>query len=471
VGDEQLWEIAFHVMTLREGFDPRPPAAELPLALEDLAVSSNEDLLTWLRALRREAAASDIDFYRLHPPGPRLEPSRAGSPEAPPYAQAEADPGIEAATILENAFGTVAKDAFPSVVGLSFYVRDTSAGRKAKAASGTDGPPGWQNAADGRPAYPGYRLLRAGTGFFVDEDGSILTCHHLLVDPKTGEPAEIIDVEMQNNHHVRARVIGTEPTVNLAVLKAEAPVRWPTAALGDDTPPRVGQWAIALGDPPGIERTFVPGVISAIPERDCYQAERASTMIQTSLRIGAESFGGPIVDIRGRVLGISMPASPAAWIPGASTVGRGKAGTPAHGNDALAETTGSGPVFALPIHLAMTLYEALKVKESRRSPWLGISVLDLWADLPRKTLKSPPPSGVFIDGVFDPSPASRAGIRIQDVLTAMDGNRVSAVQDFQRWLYLLGIGMTITLEIFRNGEILEKRVTIEERPAAAAPRE
>jgi serine protease Do len=77
---------------------------------------------------------------------------------------------------------------------------------------------------------------------------------------------------------------------------------------------------------------------------------------------------------------------------------------------------------------------------------------------------------VYIDDVFDPSPASRAGVRVGDVLTAMDGQRVFTVRDFQRWLYLLGIGRTIAIEIARDGELYERHVTIEQRPDGAVPR-
>jgi len=429
---QQIWDIAFYVMTLRQGFDPRPPGAPIPVSLDDLAGSSNQELLARLRALRPETAASDLDFYRLQPP----PPSAAGQASGPGAAE---PPDLGAALLLEHAFGRVAERVFPSVVGLSFYVRDPAG----PSAHGT----GWREGGAADSSYPGYRLARTGSGFFASDDGYILSCHHLVVDPRTGELPEIVDVELDGNRHVRGRVIGVEPTVNLAVLKAEVPIRTPAALPGDPEGVRVGQWAIAMGDPPGVDRTFVPGTISSRPERDCYQEERTSTLLQTSLRIPKESFGGPLVNIRAEVVGITMPRTQ----------------TP------LATETEPGAVFALPIHLAMTLYEAIKVKESRLSPWLGISVLELTSKL-RRTLRSTPLTGVYIDDVFDPSPASRAGIRVGDILSAIDGNRLFAVPDFQKWLYLMGTGKTVSLEIYRDGEILRNQVTIEERPSSAIPR-
>jgi len=210
----------------------------------------------------------------------------------------------------------------------------------------------------------------------------------------------------------------------------------------------VGYWAIALGDPPGPEKNFVPGTIAARPERDCYQEHRTSTLFQTSVAMAPTGFGGPLVNLRGEVVGLTVPGA---------------------GVGAMPFGAGSRPVSALPINLAMTIYRALKVKESERSPWIGISVLELTAEV-RGRLISPPLTGIYIDDVFAPSPASRSDIRVGDVLTKMNDHRIVAVGDFQTWLYLLGIDAPVTLEISRDGKTLEKAVTIEQRPESAVPR-
>jgi S1-C subfamily serine protease/mono/diheme cytochrome c family protein len=418
---DELWAIAFFVMTLRQGFDPRPPAQPLPLTLEDLARHSNQELLERWPAQHAATTLAYVDHYRLTPPGP---------PAAP-----EADAGLKIALELERLFAGVAERVFPAVAGVSLYRKDEGSGSTAEAG------PSWQQAQREEQLYPGYRRVRSGTGFFVTEDGFLLSCEHLLSEADNA----IIDVELPQNLHFRARVIGVEPTIDLAVLKVEAPIPMRAAAVGDSDAVRVGQWAIALGDPPGAGKTFVPGTIAARPERDCYQENRTSTLVQSSIRVDAESYGGPLVDIHGKVIGVS--------VPGAGTVVAGA----------------GGPVYALPINLAINIYEALKVRESRRSPWLGIAVRDLTWKL-REQLRSSPRTGLYIEDIFDPSPASRAGIRVGDILTAMDGHRVLAVADFQRWLYLSGIGNTVALEIFRDGAVLEKRVVIEQRPESAPTR-
>jgi S1-C subfamily serine protease len=197
------------------------------------------------------------------------------------------------------------------------------------------------------------------------------------------------------------------------------------------------------------------GTLSSRAERQCYQDELSATLMQASLGVPAGGYGGPLTTIEGDVVGMLIPG------PNADLA------APATPSPTLA--------FALPIDLAMAIYEPLKVKESRKSPWLGISVLER-----RPVGRGPgrpgpggvrlPPGGVLIDNVFEPSPAATADVRVGDLLLSIDGQRLYSVGAFQKWLYLSGIGRTITLEIFRDGEKLEKRITVEERPAAAVPR-
>ena len=346
--------------------------------------------------------------------------------------------GLAAVLELEQAFARVAEAVSPAVVGVWVYTPDP-----VDSAAKPVAPGSWQEADALVRSYPGYRRTRTGSGFFVSEDGYLITCAHLLSEDAALPPDMIIEVETRSNLRFRAHLVGLEPSVNLALLKTEAPVRMQPVELEDSDAGRVGQWAIALGDPPGVERTFAPGTISARPERDCYQASRSSTLFQTSIRIGPESYCGPLVNIHGRTVAMAVPASDF--------------------------TIGSGTVYGLPSNLVRTLYGALKQTASRHSPWLGIAVLNIDRGL-RQRVGRLPSAGVYIEDVFTPSPASAAGVRVGDVLVAMDGNRLFAVQDFQRWLYLLGIGRTIRLELVRDGQALERTVTIEQRPSGAVPR-
>jgi len=352
---------------------------------------------------------------------------------------------LEIAIRLQDAFSSVADKVLPSVATVTAFVR-TEADTKIPDEA-------WEVAGAEERMYPGFRRLRSGSGFFVTDDGYLLTGHH-VVTRDDGETAEVLDVELPNGRHVLSRLVGAEPTINLAVLKLEVvsehrPPRLTPVTIGDSDAVRVGHWTIAVGDPWGPPRTYAVGTLAAQPQRQCYQEDLTGTLMQASLTVHPEAYGGPLVDIRGRVVGMTVPAAGGELLPRATEL-------------------------ALPIALAMNIYKALKIAESRSSPWLGFSVLELAAATRRGANPAPPldlpPTGVYIDDLFDPGPASRAGIRVGDSLVAIDGHRLFSVLDFQKWLYLSGIGRTIELEIHRDGKTLKKKVMVEERPASATIR-
>jgi serine protease Do len=235
------------------------------------------------------------------------------------------------------------------------------------------------------------------------------------------------------------------------MLRIGEPERIPSGTdleFGDSDRLQVGHWLIALGDPPGPERSFAVGVVATQAQRQCYQAKMSATMVQSSLVVPPASVGGPVVDIFGRVVGMTVrPQSLAA-----------PAGIPA-------------PTQVLPANLLLNINEALKVAQSRRSPWIGISVLELPALRRRlgdqaKTAGFPL-TGVYIDDVFDPSPAFAAGVRPGDFLVAMNDHRVVSVADFQTWLYVTGIDARIDLDLLRDGKPLKLSMKIESRPPSA----
>jgi S1-C subfamily serine protease len=350
---------------------------------------------------------------------------------------------LDVARRLERTFTSLADRVLPEVVGLTLFRRQTEPAVKGGAA---DQGAGWQDQGL-EDFYPGYKRIRSRSGVLASDDGYVLTCGHLF-DPKDAPPADVIvDVEVNGGQHFRAWIVGIEPTVDLAVLKVEAPIGLPPASFGDSDGVRTGRFAIAVGDPPGPELTFAFGTISAKAKEECYQDDRTSTLLQWSSRVDAESLGGPLVDLDGNVIGITIPSV-------AGTLRAGQA---------------EGPTYALPIKLVRTLFDALKVKQSTISPWLGFSVRPLnWER--RRAMHGPQFGGIEIANVFDPSPASRLGIRVGDLLLEMNGNRINAVHDFQYWLYVFGIGKTVTLKLFHDGRYLERQATIELRPAAAVPR-
>ncbi|HWP67152.1 MAG TPA: trypsin-like peptidase domain-containing protein, partial [Candidatus Limnocylindria bacterium] len=371
-------------------------------------------------------------------------------------ADSGADPGLALALQLQDTFTRIAARAQPSVVGVTSFVADPSwTLERLTAERGM----AWIQAHAEELRHPGFRKHRAGSGFLVSDDGYVLTADHLLRDDD-GEVVPLVSVELRDGRHVTARVVGAEPTIDLGVLQLleltdPAERKVPPLPLGDSELVQAGSWVIAVGDPPGPDVTYAVGTLAARPERQCYQEQLSRTLLQTSVAVPPESQGGPLLDIHGRAIGITVRRP-----PGVDPEGEG---------DGAAASR-----YALPMNLALNIYEALKVAQSDRSPWLGVSVLELASARRRLGTRAEgvvfPRTGVYIDDVFDPSPASRAGIRPGDFLVALGPHRVLSVADFQKWLYLGGIGSEIDVELERDGKAVKHRLRIEARPPEATTR-
>jgi S1-C subfamily serine protease len=377
------------------------------------------------------------------------------APAAPAAAPgAGADAGLALALQLQDTFTRIAARVQPSVVGVTSFVEDpTWTLERLTAERGME----WIQAHTEELRFSGYRKVNAGSGVLVSDDGYVLTANHLIRDEQ-GEVANLVSVELRDGRHVKARVVGAEPTIDLGVLRLveltdpkERNV--PPVTLGDSDAVQVGNWVIAVGDPPGADVTYAVGTLAARPERQCYQEDLSRTLFQTSVAVPPESQGGPLLDVQGRAIGLTVQR------PGGLELGASSA---------------ASSTYALPMNLVFNIYEALKVAQSDRSPWIGVSVLELASARRRLGTQARaarfPRTGVYIDDVFAPSPASRAGIRPGDFLVALGTHRVLSVGDFQKWLYLGGIGSEIEVELARGGKAVKYRLPIEVRPAEATTR-
>jgi S1-C subfamily serine protease len=365
------------------------------------------------------------------------------------------DSAIAVALELERSFETVAERVFPSVVTVTTYVRDP----QSEAHVDSRGRESAWVADATRSGYPGFRRLAAGSGVVVSPDGDVLTARHVLLQ-QDGEVAPVIDVQTQDGRHTLSRFVGAEPTLNLAVIRLEVypegrPPRFEPARFGDSSAVRVGHWAIAVGDPSGPEKFFAPGLFTTLPARECYQEQLSAAYLQAAMTLHPEAYGGALVDIRGNLVGILTPRHPQLG--------------------AVPAPDGYGLEFALPSRIVEGLYESIRSKQSFRSPWLGYAVMsmaELRKELGHEAFKrlQRPRSGIYIENVFEPSPASRAGVRVGDFLVRFDGQRLRSPIEFQKWLYLAGIGATVRVDLYRNGEEITREMTIEERPAHASTR-
>ena len=368
--------------------------------------------------------------------------------EIPAEARAAAPPSQDAlATLLksERVFEDLAARVRPAVVNVRRFTRDAAWWAACSTESRVSG---WRVIPQNDMLHPGHRPSRGGSGFLVSADGYIVTLRRVVVDPKTDEEAPIVDVEV-GLEVFAADVVALEPTLDLAILKIKSEAPLPFLRFGDSTKAKPGHWAIAFGDPDGSEQTLVPGFVAVQPARECYQDDLSATYMQTSLTVSDAALGGPVVNLHGEVIGVSARR-------GGPTVA-----------DPLAPLPGSG--YALPSNIANAILQSLLIRESKESPWLGISVLAL-SEAMRVKHGDGKPGGILIDNVFDPSPASRLGIRVNDVLKSMEGERINNVHDFQRLLYHHGPGSRVRLGLVREKKPLELTATIERRPTEATTR-
>lgn len=279
-------------------------------------------------------------------------------------------------------------------------------------------------------------LLRPrGSGVIVSHDGYILTNRHVI------EGVKRIVVALWNDRRFEAKVVGSDEVTDIAVLKIEpGDVRLVPATLGDSDKVRVGEWAIALGNPFGLRQTMTVGIISAIGRRPTETgAEIGYTeFIQTDAAINPGNSGGPLCNIRGEVIGINTAIS-----------------SPTGGN------VGIG--FAIPINTAKFVMEQLIRHGKVVRGWLGVELQEV-SDLPDPTaLGLKEPRGVVIVRVLPNSPAEKAGLQSQDVIIEFNGIPIRSIAHLQSLVGRTPPGTIVPIKIIRGGKEMVVQVQVGER--------
>jgi serine protease Do len=280
----------------------------------------------------------------------------------------------------------------------------------------------------------------SGTGFIVSKDGYILTNNHVVAD------ADKVTVTLLDKRIFDAKVIGRDPTTDVAVIKIDGN-NLPVATLGDDNNARVGQWVVAIGNPLGLDFTVTAGIVSAKgrPLPQLLPSRYAITdYIQTDAAINPGNSGGPLVNIRGEVIGI---------------------------NSAIASNTGfyAGYGFAIPVTLAKQVMDDLIAFGKVRRSVIGVAIIDATA-ADAKAAGLSEVRGVLVQTyAFDPiedSPAKRAGIEPGDVIIAADGRQTDRVGTLQRIIRTHKPGETVSFDVMRFGAKKSFRVKLAEAPEA-----
>jgi serine protease Do len=350
-------------------------------------------------------------------------------PAAPPAGAARLES-------LSEAFASIAETVKPSVV----YIKSgRSAGDSTEQPDVPQLPPGFEQ------FFPRFRMPgpefqeNAGSGFIVSRDGYILTNDHVV------DGSDQVTVRLLDRREFKAKVVGTDPATDLAVLKIDATDLTP-APLGDSEAARVGEWVLAVGNPLGENLTFTvtSGIISAkgrslaLPN---VSDRSIQDFIQTDAAINPGNSGGPLVSVRGQVIGV---------------------------NSAIASRTGfySGYGFAIPINLARRVMDQLIEHGSVRRAALGISVRNASAN-DAAYVGLPDIRGVLVEDFgTDDAPAKAAGIEPGDIIIAVDGRKVEYVAQLQQQIAFRQPGETVKIEVARKGGVRKTYgVKLQELPA------
>ena len=277
-----------------------------------------------------------------------------------------------------------------------------------------------------------FRQRGQGSGFIISKDGFILTNNHVV------EGADTIKAVLGDNREFEAKVIGTDPQTDVALLKIEDPKNLPVLPLGNSDGLEVGEWVIAIGNPFGLSQTVTVGVVSATG-RSSVGISEYEDFIQTDAAINPGNSGGPLINAHGEVVGI---------------------------NTALFSRTGGymGIGFAIPINMAKTIEDQLQQKGKVVRGWLGVVIQNVDRDLAEQFgLKEA--RGILVSEVQENSPASAAGLRQGDIIMKLNDEQLTDVSDLRNRVAWLAPGSTAVLNIVRDGRERKIQVTIAEQPS------
>jgi len=280
----------------------------------------------------------------------------------------------------------------------------------------------------------------AGSGFIFDQDDDfvfIATNHHVIAG------ASSITISLDDNERVPATVIGTEPDYDLAVLAvckvelAEKGVPFTIAALGCSDSMRMGDSVVAIGNAMGAGQTVTKGIISARDLQITVQDQNARTSItldvlQTDAAVNQGNSGGPLINQNGEVIGIVT----------AKLFGQGI----------------EGMGYVLPVNNVRGLLEEMKIHGSTRHPWMGIQSQPIDEDV--RDMFNLPSTGMLIRDVVENSPAYHAGLMEWDLLVSLDGHAIASREDLANAMSGLRPGDEITVEVFRNGDLIELMIVL-----------
>jgi serine protease Do len=283
------------------------------------------------------------------------------------------------------------------------------------------------------------KVKSLGSGVIFDERGYIITNNHVI------SGADDIVVTLPDKTEYKAKkvkVVGKDPATDIAVLKIEDTRKFPYARLGNSDDIKIGDWAIAIGNPFGFENSVTVGVISAKGRSGFGNGPRYQDFIQTDASINPGNSGGPLINIRGEIIGI---------------------------NAVIQSTSGGseGIGFAVPINMAKNVTDQLMAKGKVSRGYLGVNIRSL-NDTDKDGLNLKSTDGALVEDVKEHTPAEAAGLQPQDVITKFDGKPIKSSPELSNLVAQTPAGKEVTMEVIRNGKTLVLKARLGEFPEEEA---
>ncbi len=290
------------------------------------------------------------------------------------------------------------------------------------------------------PVEPQERVERGmGSGFIISNDGQILTNAHVVAG------ADTVEVTLKDGRTFTGQVMGTDPVTDVAVVKIESN-NLPRVSIGDSEQLQPGEWAIAIGNPLGLDNTVTVGIISGTGRSSSQVGvpDKRVNFIQTDAAINPGNSGGPLLNQSGEVIGMNT-----AIIQGAQGLG-----------------------FAIPINRAQDIAQQLIANGKVDHPYLGIQMVQLTPDVksqinsnPNAELTVTEDQGILIARVLPDSPAARSGVRAGDVIVTINGVQMTDANAVQQQVERTPVGGNLQLQVIRNGQ----PITLAVQPGAFPP--
>ena len=307
---------------------------------------------------------------------------------------------------------------------------------------GGDDSDGGQPGMRGQPRMPrqqreprGQREQGLGSGVIVSPEGYIVTNNHVI------DGANDIEVTLSDKREYKARLIGTDPKTDVAVLKIDAGTL-PSIVIGDSSKVQVGDYALAVGNPFGVGQTVTMGIVSA-KGRTHLGIEDYEDFIQTDAPINPGNSGGALVNDRGELVGINTAIL-------------------AHGSEG-----NQGIGFAVPVNLARTVMDQILKTGKVTRAYIGIVPQDLTPAMAR-AFGEKELSGALVGDISPNSPAEKAGLQKGDIITSMNGKAVNDSNDLRMTVSMMVPGSSVNLKVVRDGAARDVTVKLEEMPGTQA---